>query len=88
MGRLKGTWAGTQGPFGIRILIFRRTGYQTMASARLPSLLAQVGDRADPAECYGFAAWFLVSAPLQFLGGYLDMTVDRSEPEPALLARA
>ncbi len=31
-------------------------------------------------KCYGFAAWFLVSAALQFSGGYLDMTVDRSAP--------
>ncbi|MGD0067693.1 MAG: hypothetical protein ABSB76_30190 [Streptosporangiaceae bacterium] len=31
-------------------------------------------------KCYGFAAWFLASAPLQLLGGYLDMTADRSVP--------
>ena len=33
---------------------------------------------------YGLAAWFLVSAALQFLGGYMDMAVDRSAPPPDL----
>jgi hypothetical protein len=34
----------------------------------------------DRRKCYGLATWFLVSAALQFLGGYMDTTVDRSAP--------
>ncbi len=34
----------------------------------------------DRRKCYGLATWFLVSAALQFLGGYMDTTVDRSVP--------
>ncbi len=46
----------------------------------LLSLGRSVGTVRERRKCYGLAAWFLVSAPLQFLGGYLDMTIDRSAP--------
>lgn len=34
----------------------------------------------DRRKYYGLAAWFLVSAALQFLGGYMDTTVDSCAP--------
>jgi hypothetical protein len=46
----------------------------------LLSLGRSAGTGQERRKCYGWAAWFLVSAPLQFLGGYMDMTVDRSAP--------
>lgn len=58
-------------------------------------VLLSLGRRAETGperrKCFGWAAWFLVFAALQFSGGFLDMAVARSappEPEPALLARA
>jgi hypothetical protein len=45
-------------------------------------VLVSLGRKAETDQerrkCYGFAAWFLVSAALQFFGGYLDTTADRS----------
>jgi len=52
----------------------------------LLSLGRSAGTDRERRKCYGLAAWLLVSAALQLLGGYLDMTVDRfapPEPEPA-----
>jgi len=42
--------------------------------------VACCGTSQQRRKCYGWAEWFLVSALLQFLGGYLDMTADRSAP--------
>jgi hypothetical protein len=46
----------------------------------LLSLGRRAGTGRERRKCYWLAAWFLVDAALQFLGGYLDMTVDRSAP--------
>jgi hypothetical protein len=52
-------------------------------------VLVSLGRKAETGrgrrKCYGFATWFLVSAALQFLGGYMDMTVDRSAPPRSVL---
>jgi hypothetical protein len=34
----------------------------------------------DRRKCYRWGTWFLVHAALLFLGGYLDMTADRTAP--------
>jgi hypothetical protein len=70
---------------------FAAGGFRLGLGLVLLSLGRSAGIDRERRKCYGFAAWFLVSAPLQFLGGYMDMTVDGSappEPEPALPARA
>ena len=48
------------------------------------SVLLSIARSAEPGrerrKCYGWAAFFLVTAALQFLGGLLDTTVARSAP--------
>jgi hypothetical protein len=46
----------------------------------LVSLGRQAETSQDRRKCYGLAAWFLTAAPLQFLGGYLEMKMARSAP--------
>jgi hypothetical protein len=70
---------------------FAAGGFSLGLGLVLLSLGRSAGTDRERRKCYGFAAWFLVSVPLQFLGGYLDMTVDGSapaQPEPALPGRA
>ena len=47
-------------------------------------VLISLGHRGVPGrerrKCYWLAAWFLANAALQFVGGYMDMTVARSTP--------
>jgi hypothetical protein len=47
-------------------------------------VLLSLGRKAEASQdrrkCYRYAGWFLVNAPLQFLGGYMDMKMARSEP--------
>ena len=57
---------------------FAAGGFQLGIGLVLLSLGRSAVTEGERRKCYGFAAWFLVSAPLQFLGGYLDMTADRS----------
>ncbi len=59
---------------------FAAGGFNLGVGLVLLSLGRKAGNDRERRKCYGFAAWFLASAPLQFLGGYLDMTADRSEP--------
>jgi hypothetical protein len=65
---------------------FAAGGFSLGLGLVLLSLGRSAGTDRERRKCYGLAAWFLVSAALQLLGGYLDMTVDRfapPEPEPA-----
>ena len=65
---------------------FAGGGFNLGLGLVLLSLGRSAGTDRERRKCYGLAAWFLVSAALQLLGGYLDMTVDRfapPEPEPA-----
>jgi hypothetical protein len=45
-------------------------------------VLLSLGRQGEPGQerskCFGFAALFLGLTPLQFFGGYLDMTADRA----------
>jgi len=59
---------------------FAGGGFNLGIGLVLLSLGRSAGTDRERRKCYGLAAWFLVSAALQFLGGYLDMTVDRSAP--------
>ncbi len=59
---------------------FAAGGFNLGLGLVLVSLGRSAGTDGERRKCYGLAAWFLVSAPLQFLGGYLDMTADRSAP--------
>ena len=69
---------------------FAAGGFTLALGLVLLSLGRQAETAHDRRKCYGLAAWFLVLAPLQFFGGYMEMKMARSappEPEPALLAR-
>jgi hypothetical protein len=59
---------------------FAAGGFALGLGLVLVSLGRQAETSHDRRKCYGFAAWFLTLAPLQFLGGYLDMKLDRSAP--------
>jgi hypothetical protein len=61
-------------------LRFAAGGFTLALGLVLLSLGRQAETDQDRRKCYGFAAWFLVLAPLQFLGGYLDMKLARSAP--------
>jgi len=61
-------------------LRFAVGGFALALGLVLVSLGRQAETSRDRRKCYGFAAWFLTLAPLQFLGGYLDMKLDRSAP--------
>ncbi len=59
---------------------FAAGGFNLGLGLVLVSLGRSAGTDRERRKCYGLAAWFLVSAPLQFLGGSQDMTADRSAP--------
>ena len=59
---------------------FAAGGFNLGIGLVLLSLGRSAGTDRERRKCYGLSAWFLVSAALQFLGGYLDMAVDRSAP--------
>ena len=59
---------------------FAAGGFTLALGLVLLSLGRQAKTSQDRRKCYGFAAWFLAVAPLQFLGGYLEMKMARSEP--------
>ena len=61
-------------------LRFAAGGFTLALGLVLLSLGRQAETTEDRRKCYGFAAWFLAVAPLQFLGGYLDMKLARSAP--------
>lgn len=57
-------------------------GFQLGVGLVLVSLGRQARTDRERRKCYGWAAWFLGMAALQFLGGYMDMTVASSERRP------
>ena len=61
-------------------LRFAAGGFSLGLGLVLLSLGRSAETDRDRRKCYGLAAWFLGSAALQFLGGYMDTTVDRSAP--------
>ena len=59
---------------------FAAGGFTLALGLVLLSLGRQAQTVQDRRKCYGFAAWFLVLAPLQFFGGYMEMKMARSAP--------
>jgi hypothetical protein len=59
---------------------FAAGGFTLALGLVLLSLGRQAQTTQDRRKCYRLAAWFLVVAPLQFVGGYLDMKMARSAP--------
>jgi len=59
---------------------FAAGGFNLGVGLVLLSLGRSAGTDRERRKCYGWAAWFLVSSALQFLGGLMDMTVDRYAP--------
>ncbi len=57
---------------------FAAGGFTLALGLVLLSLGRQAETGQDRRKCYGLAAWFLVLAPLQFLGGYMEMNMARS----------
>jgi hypothetical protein len=65
---------------------FAAGGFTLALGLVLVSLGRQAKTTEDRRKCYRYAAWFLSSAPLQFLGGYMDMKLADSEPPATDLA--
>lgn len=59
---------------------FAAGGFTLALGLVLVSLGRQAETRQDRRKCYRLAAWFLTVAPLQFLGGYIEMKMARSAP--------
>ena len=59
---------------------FAAGGFTLALGLVLVSLARQAETRRDRRKYYWLAAWFLVQAPLQFLGGYIEMKMARSAP--------
>lgn len=59
---------------------FAAGGFTLALGLVLVSLGRQAETNRDRRKCFGLAAWFLVVAPLQFLGGYMDMKMARTAP--------
>ena len=59
---------------------FAAGGFNLGLGLVLLSIARSAGTDRERRKFYGLAAWFLVSAALQFTGGYLDTTADRSAP--------
>jgi hypothetical protein len=57
---------------------FSAGGFQLGVGLVLLSLGRRAGTEPERRKCFRWAAWFLVMAALQFLGGFLDMAADRS----------
>jgi hypothetical protein len=62
---------------------FAAGGFALALGLVLVSLGRQAQTSRDRRKCYGFATWFLVAAPLQLLGGYLEMKIADSAPPRA-----
>jgi len=69
MRRLIGPWEyrHRRATAGVR---FAAGGFTLGIGLVLLSLGRSAGTSQERRKCYGWAAWFLVSAPWQFLGGY------------------
>lgn len=59
---------------------FAAGGFHLGIGLVLLSLGRRAGTAPERRKCYGWAAWFLVFAALQFSGGFLDVTAARSAP--------
>jgi hypothetical protein len=59
---------------------FAAGGFTLALGLVLLSLGRHAETGQDRRKCYGLAAWFLVLAPLQFFGGYMEMKMARSAP--------
>ncbi len=59
---------------------FAAGGFNLGLGLVLLSLGRSAGTDRERRKMLRLAAWFLGSAALQFLGGYLDLTADRSAP--------
>lgn len=59
---------------------FAGGGFQLGVGLVLISLGRKAETDAERRQCYRWAAWFLVPAAGNFLGGLLDLTVARSGP--------
>ena len=59
---------------------FAGGGFTLALGLVLLSIGRQAETSQDRRKYYGLAAWFLAVAPLQFLGGYMDMKMARSAP--------
>jgi len=57
---------------------FAAGGFQLGIGVVLLGLGRRADTDQDRRKCYGWAAWFLGMAALQFLGGCMDMAADRS----------
>ncbi len=57
---------------------FAAGGFNLGIGLVLLSLGRSAGTDGERRKMLRLATWFLVSAALQFLGGYMDMAVDRS----------
>jgi hypothetical protein len=66
-----------RGVAGVR---FAAGGFTLGVGTVLLSVGRSAGSGQERRKSYGWAAFFLVLAVLQFWGGYLDMAVDRSAP--------
>jgi hypothetical protein len=59
---------------------FAAGGFQLGVGLVLLSLGRKAGTDGERRKCYGWSAWFLANAALQFIGGLIDVTVARSAP--------
>jgi hypothetical protein len=59
---------------------FAAGGFTLAIGLVLLSLGRQAETSQDRRKCYRWAGWFLVDAPLQFFGGYMEMKMARSAP--------
>ena len=65
---------------GVMATRFAAGGFHLGVGLVLVSLGRRAGTDRERRKCYGWAAYFLAFAALQFSGGFLDMTADRSVP--------
>jgi hypothetical protein len=56
---------------------FAAGGFQLGIGVVLLGLGRRADSEQDRRKCYGWAAWFLGMAALQFVGGVMDMVADR-----------
>jgi hypothetical protein len=59
---------------------FAAGGFQLGVGLVLLSVGRKAGTDRERRKCYGWSAWFLVNAALQFVGALIDVTVARSAP--------
>jgi hypothetical protein len=67
---------------------FAAGGFTLALGLVLLSLGRQAETSQDRRKCYRWAAWFLADAPLQFLGGYLEMKMAGRPKRGSLTRRA